>query len=167
MHSVPSTCARIVGVAILLAVAAVPLGAQSSEPSRHELLRRARADKVATLHAYQPGRLEGWLSRLENEQTIENLFDVPSPSAGGYYLTLGDITAGAGLTLGTGYNVRSWWGDRMSLAVRAAGGASRSRLRGQRRCCPKLHRRPTAPPFANSAEARAGVGRPGPMSQSQ
>ena len=125
MHSVPSPCARILGVAILLAVASMTLGAQSSEPSRYELLRRARADKAATLHAYEPGRLEDWLSSLENEQTIENLFDVPSPSAGGYYFTLGDITTGAGLTLGTGYNVRSWWGDRMSLAVRAAGSLRR------------------------------------------
>ena len=106
---------------ILLASAlAASVGAQPAAPSvsRGELLRRARADKAATLHAYQPGRLERW---LENEQTIENLFAVPSPSAGGYYLTLGNITTGAGLTLGTGYDIPSWWGDRMSLAVRAAG----------------------------------------------
>ncbi len=114
------------GVTILLVAAlAMPARAQTSAASRHEVLRRARADKAAALHAYAPGRLERWLSALENEQTIENLFEVPSPSAGGYYLTLGDITTGAGLTLGTGYNVRSWWGDRMSLAVRAAGSLRR------------------------------------------
>ena len=114
------------GVTILLVAAlAMPAWAQSSVASRHEVLRRARADKAAALDAYAPGRLERWLSALENEQTIENLFEVPSPSAGGYYLTLGDITTGAGLTLGTGYNVRSWWGDRMSLAVRAAGSLRR------------------------------------------
>ena len=114
------------GVTILLVTAlAMPAWAQSSAASRHEVLRRVRADKAAALHAYAPGRLERWLSALENEQTFENLFEVLSPSAGGYYLTLGDITTGAGLTLGTGYNVRSWWGDRMSLAVRAAGSLRR------------------------------------------
>ena len=114
------------GVTLLLVAAlAMPAWAQSAAASRQEVLRRARADKAAALHAYAPGRLERWLSSLENEQTIENLFEVPSPSAGGYYLTLGDITTGAGLTLGTGYNMRSWWGDRMSLAVRAAGSLRR------------------------------------------
>ena len=128
MHrSRPGPHARTVfGVTILLVVAlSMPVRAQSSASSRHELLRRARADKAAALHAYELGRLERWLSNLENEQTIENLFEVPSRSAGGYYLTLGDITTGAGLTLGTGYNVGSWWGDRMSLAVRAAGSLRR------------------------------------------
>ena len=110
------------GVTLLLVAAlAMPAWAQSAAASRQEVLRRVRADKAAALHAYAPGRLERWLSSLENEQTIENLFEVPSPSAGGYYLTLGNITPGAGLTLGTGYDVSSWWGDRMSLALRAAG----------------------------------------------
>ena len=114
------------GVTLLLVAAlAMSAWAQSAAASRQEVLRRARADKAAALHAYAPGRLERWLSSLENEQTIENLFEVPSPSAGGYYLTLGDITTGAGLTLGTGYNMRSWWGDRMALAVRAAGSLRR------------------------------------------
>ncbi|TDI26706.1 MAG: hypothetical protein E2P06_01950 [Acidobacteria bacterium] len=128
MHTSRSgaTARAVFGVTILLAAAlAMPVWAQPPAPSRHELLRRARAEKAAALHAYEPGRLERWLSAVENEQTIENLFEVPSPSAGGYYLTLGNITTGAGLTVGTGYNVRSWWGDRMSLAVRAAGSLRR------------------------------------------
>ena len=67
------------GVTLLLVAAlAMPAWAQSAAASRQEVLRRARADKAAALHAYAPGRLERWLSSLENEQTIENLFEVPS-----------------------------------------------------------------------------------------
>ena len=57
---------------------------------------------------------------MKNEQTIENIFEVPSPSSGGYYFTLGNITTGAGLTLGTGYNSSARLGRQVELSVRGA-----------------------------------------------
>ena len=92
-----------------------------AEPAtRQEQLRRQREARLDTVEPYRAGRLERLLINLENEQTIENLFEEPSPSSGGYYFTLGNITTGAGLTLGTGYNTSARLGRQVELSVRGA-----------------------------------------------
>ncbi len=94
---------------------------EPAEPAtRQELLKRQREARLDQVEPYQAGRLERFLTNLENEQTIENLFEVPSPSSGGYYFTLGNITTGAGLTLGTGYNSSARLGRQVELSVRGA-----------------------------------------------
>ena len=88
--------------------------------TRQQSLRQQRAVRIATLRPHDAGRLERLLASLENEQTIENLFEPPSPSSGGFYLTLGNITTGAGLTLGTGYNSAARLGRQVELSLRGA-----------------------------------------------
>ena len=93
----------------------------ASQPTtRRQALRQQREKRARTVHPYEAGNLERLLAQLENEQTIENLFDVPSPSSGGFHLTLGNITTGAGLTLGTGYSGRAILGRQLELSVRGA-----------------------------------------------
>ena len=93
----------------------------ASQPTtRRQALRQQREKRARTVHPYEAGNLERLLAQLENEQTIENLFDVPSPSSGGGHLTLGNITTGAGLTLGTGYSGRAILGRQLELSVRGA-----------------------------------------------
>lgn len=119
---------RSAALTILLScgIPAVVLGqstaavADTAPLTRQESLRQQREAKASQTQAYAPGRIERLLARVENEQTLENLFDVPSPSSGGYYLTLGNITTGAGLTLGTGYNARALVGRQIELSVRGA-----------------------------------------------
>ena len=91
-------------------------------PAHHAAANPAIAAREASADGlpYEAGNLERLLAQLENEQTIENLFDVPSPSSGGFYLMLGNITTGAGLTLGTGYSGRTILGRQLELSVRGA-----------------------------------------------
>ena len=106
--------------------------------TRQESLRRQREARTGTTRPYDAGRIERLLARVENEQTVENLFETPSPSSGGFYLTLGNITTGAGLTLGTGYNGRARLGRQIELSVRGAASMRRYLLGELEMSMPRL-----------------------------
>ena len=117
------------GFAFLVALVTAPAVAQTPSPetdaivqpdTRQAVLRELRRQRSTAVGPHDASTLERLLSRVENEQTLENLFDEPSPSTGGFYLTLGNITTGAGLTLGTGYNGRARLGRQVELSVRGA-----------------------------------------------
>ena len=113
---------------------------QVTEPepkTRQEALWQARARKAKNLSPPKANWLQRQLANLENEQMLEDVFEVPSPSAGGFYFTLGTIKTGAGLTLGSGYDSKGWLNDQVFLSVGAAGAgpervAHGAGLRGRR-----------------------------------
>ena len=94
---------------------------QPEPKTRQEALWQARARKAKNLSPPKASWLQRQLANLENEQTLEDAFEVPSPSAGGFYFTLGRIKTGAGLTLGSGYDSKSGLSDQVFLSVGAAG----------------------------------------------
>ena len=109
-------------VGLLSRVAAQDVEVTQPEPkTRQETLLQMRARKAEKLSPPKASWLQRQLTNLENEQTLEDAFEAPSPSAGGFYLTLGRIKTGAGLTLGSGYNSKGWLNDQVFLSVGAAG----------------------------------------------
>jgi hypothetical protein len=68
------------GFALIAALATTPRWARRRRLQRRAVLRELRRQRSAALHPYEATTLERLLARVENEQTIENLFDAPSPS---------------------------------------------------------------------------------------
>ena len=97
----PCVVAAIASLAAVLS-SAVVFGQTERDPdpadpaTRQEQLRRQREARLDTVEPYRAGRLERLLINLENEQTIENLFEEPSPSSGGVLLHAWEYHHGRG-----------------------------------------------------------------------
>lgn len=82
----------LLGIALTVAVSA-PVSAQST---RAEIARAARQAKVATLKAYEPGKVEQVLYRIEDDRLMERIFNPPR----GLFVRYGGMPQGAGMAAG-------------------------------------------------------------------
>jgi len=93
--------------------------AQPSPPAapatRAELLQKQREEKSRGLEPYDPGKLEKWAHKIENERMLEKLFE---PSfAGGYYTRIKSVTTGGGLAVGPGFKRYDLFGGHADLNI--------------------------------------------------
>ena len=106
-------------LAVLLC-AAGPQAGPSAQPAqapatRAELLEQHREEKARDLQPYEPGRLEKWAVKIENERMLEKLLE--PRLAGGYYTRIKSVTTGGGLAVGPGYKMYDMFGGHADLNV--------------------------------------------------
>jgi hypothetical protein len=108
----PPRCQRhaVVGV-LLLSVFGSAVSA-AAQPSRTQALLEARQSKAKSLQPHQPGRVEKWLVKLENDRVLERLFQ---GSDKGFYPKFGTIASGSSLGFGGGYRNRTLMARRATL----------------------------------------------------
>lgn len=135
----------ILALAVLAALAPAALG-QDPE-TREELLRREREDKAKQLEPYEPGRLDRFLYKLEDNRVFERILQPPQ----GVYPKIGTVTPGSGFSLGPAYrrpglfsghaefsafaigSFKKYWMIDARLALpQLAGGAVFAEVHGQR-----------------------------------
>ncbi|MCA1564036.1 MAG: transketolase, partial [Acidobacteria bacterium] len=94
------------------AVAAQPARPASPE-TRAEALRLARAAKANAVRPYKAGRIEKWLTKIENDRFIEDLLTTTS----GFHAKIGGITPGGGLGFGPGFKAKGLFDDRLDFST--------------------------------------------------
>lgn len=86
--------------------------------SRTELLRQQREEKARRTRPYEPGRLEKWTLKIENERLLERFLE--PRLIGGYYTRIKSVTVGGGIAVGPGYKLYDLFGGHVDLNVWSA-----------------------------------------------
>lgn len=106
-----------VRAAILLFAVPALAGAQAALPpepaTRDEALRQLRQAKARRSASYTPGRLEKWVTKIENDRLLEDW--LTAGEGGRYYVKFGGLVSGAGLAAGPGVRLRRLAGGHIDV----------------------------------------------------
>ncbi len=97
---------RTAAACAVLCVALAGSALAQESATRAEELRKRREQKASDTRPYEPGKIERWLIKIENDKVLEGLIT----PGDGFYPRLGSFHSGGGLAAGPGYRKRNLFG---------------------------------------------------------